>query len=161
MQALSDHPRDRLDVRRQLLIHPQPPPGRPRDHLHCAVVVGRAEAAGDEAEIGREPLPERALEVLGAVADDRDPLGLEPEPQGLRSEEGAVLVLAVPADQLAARDDDRRPRAAHEVAVAILRAVTTNAVPAGSSTRLPFTRTRTFSGFLSASRSPRPLNVFF
>ena len=160
-QALRHHPRDRAYLLLEPLVDAQLPPGGPGDHLHRAVVVRRAETAGDEAEIGLEPFPERPLEIVGPVADDRDPFRLEPEPKRLRSEKGAVLVLAVPADQLAARDDDRRPRAAHEGAVAILRAVTTNEVPAGSSTRFPFTRTRTFSGFLSASRRPRPVNVFF
>ena len=110
-QALGDHPRDRLDLALEPLVDDELLPGHARDHLDRSVVVRRAEAAGDEAEVRLEPLPERLLEILRAVADDRDPLGVEPEPHDLGGEEGPVPVLAVAADELAARDDDRRPRA--------------------------------------------------
>ena len=75
-------------------------------------------------------------------------------------ESGGVAVLPLATNELGARDDDRRPRAAQDVARMILRAVTTNVVPAGRSTRLPFTRTATLSGSASASCSERPSNVF-
>ena len=115
--------------------------------------MGRAEPARDEAEIGAEALRERTFEVLGPVADDRYPLRVETEPERFRGEKGAVPIVPLATDELRARDDDCRPRTRlrQEDAGMIRRALTTNAVPAGSSTRFPFTRTTTFSGSASAS----------
>ena len=118
---------------------------------------------GHEAEVGRHPVAQRPLEVLRAVADDRDPLGVEPESLRLCGEERAVPVLPLAAHELAPRDDDRRPRpraGGRQEERTIRRAVTTNTVPAGSSTRLPFRRTTTLSGFSSASWRRRPSNGF-
>ena len=50
-----------------------------------------------------------ALEVVDGVADDRDPLRLEPEANRLRGEERPVAVVPLAPDELRARDDDRRP----------------------------------------------------
>ncbi len=113
--------------------------GRARDELDGAVVVGRAEAAGDEAHVGAHPLPQRLLELRGRVADDRDPRRLEPEPQRLAGVERAVAVGAVAAYELAARDDDRRPRPAHpEMRVVCVGVTTTRRFGrAGSETALP------------------------
>ena len=102
----------------------------------------------------RERLLERVPHFVRPVADDRDPLGLEAEPEHLAGEKRPVAVLALAADELAARDDDRRPRASrHYDAGTIRREVTTKDVPAGRSTRFPLRRTRTFCGSASASWS--------
>ena len=104
----------------------------------------RAEAPGDQAEIGVETLPEGLFEILGAVADDCDPLGVESEPHGFGSEEWPIAVVAFAPDELAARHDDGRTRARQEVARAMRCGVTTKVVPTGRSTRLPLRRTATF-----------------
>ena len=122
-----------------------------------------AEPTGDEADVRSEPVREGALEIFGSIADDGYPFGLEPQANSLRREKWAVAIVPLAADQLASRDDDRgsRARVRQEAeAVAIRLAVTTNAVPAGSSTRFPFTRTRTLSGSRSASWRRRPSNDF-
>ena len=59
------------------------------------------------------PRPERVLELVRVVADDRDPRGLETEGERLAREERAVQVGALAADELAAGDDDRRAGRAH------------------------------------------------
>ncbi len=86
---------------------------RPRHHLDRAVVVRRPEPAGDEADVSLEPVAKRQGQLLGRVADDRDPGGLETEAQRLARQVRAVQVGAVAAHELAARHDDDRPRAAH------------------------------------------------
>ena len=92
-----------------------------RDELDRAVVVRRPETARDEAEIGLERLPERA--ARGPRPRRRRcaiRVGLEAEAHRLRGQERAVAVRALAADELAARDDDRRPRARQDVARTIL-----------------------------------------
>ncbi len=118
----------------------------------------RAEATGHEQHVVAQPFAERPLEVLHAVADDLDADRVEPEANGLRREVGPVAVRSLSADELRARRDDRRGGTAQDVARVILCAVTTNVVPAGSSTVEPFTRTATLSGSASASCSARPWN---
>ena len=59
------------------------------DELDRAVVVGRAEPARDEHQVSREPLREGRPQLVGPVADDRDPLRLEAEPQQPRRRETA------------------------------------------------------------------------
>jgi hypothetical protein len=157
-EPVGDRARDGTDPLFEILVQHEGPAGDARDQLHGTVVVGRPEAAGDQAEVGLEALPERELEVLWAVAHDRDASRLQSEAHGLGGEKRSVPVLPLPPDELGARDDDRRPRAAQEVARATLCEVTTNVVPFGSSTRLPFTRTTTFWGFASASWKLRPSN---
>jgi hypothetical protein len=77
--------------------------------------VGRAEAAGDAAEVVLEAVPERALELVRPVADDRDPRRLEPEGERLPGEERAVQVGPLAADELASGDDDRGARAPRQL----------------------------------------------
>ena len=50
-----------------------------------------------------ERLSERVLEVVDAVADDRDPRRLEAEADDLGCEERAVAVVSLAADELASR----------------------------------------------------------
>ena len=118
--------------------------GRPATRATSSTVrsswVG-TEPSGDEAEVCGERLAEGVLEVFDGVADDGDRRRLETEADGLGREEGPVAVLALSADELRPRRDDRRARAAQEVARTILCEVTTNVVPLGSSTRFPFSRT--------------------
>ena len=159
-EPLGDRTRDGSDLPLEGLVEDERAAGDASDELDRAVVVRRAETARDEAEIGLEALRERTLEILDAVAHDRDTSRVESETNDLRREERPVAVLPLAANELGARDDDRRPRAAQDVARVILRAVTTNVVPAGRSTRLPFTRTATLSGSASASCSERPSNAF-
>src|SRR5439155_9981805 len=98
--------------------------------LDRAVVVRRPEATGDEQQVGlAQPDRERLRELFGAVADDRDPGRLEAEAHQLGGEEGAVEVVPVAADELAARHDDRRARPAQRAGTGVVpktpRAVTT------------------------------------
>ena len=99
--------------------------------------MGRAETSGDEADICVEPLRERPIEILGSIADDRDALRLEPQPESLGGEERPVAVLAFAANELAARDDDRRPGARQDEAGTMRRDVTVNAVPSGKVLAVP------------------------
>ena len=71
----------------------------------------RPEPAGDEARVGFQPVSQRRLELGRVVSDDRDPRGLEAVAKRLGGEERAVPVGALAADELAAGDDDRYPRA--------------------------------------------------
>ena len=88
-------------------------PATLRDELDRPVVVRRPEPTRARDEIGRgERLAQRRLELVGVVADDLDPRRLEPEREQRASEERAVQVGPVAAHELAARDDDHRPRAA-------------------------------------------------
>ena len=68
--------------------------------------MGRPEPAGDEQQLALETLAECLLELLERVPDDCDPRGLETARYELAREKRAVLVTAIAADQLAARDDD-------------------------------------------------------
>ena len=79
--------------------------------LDRPVVVGRPEAARDEADVGLEPLAQRGLELVGIVADDRDARRLETEPQRLLGVERAVEIGSLAPDELAARHDDCCARA--------------------------------------------------
>ena len=103
--------RDVLDLALEVGADLELAPGDPRDDLDRAVVVRRPEAArdGDEVRVA-DGLAERPLELGRIVADDVDPRRLEPEREQRAREERAVQVGALAADELAARDDDRRPR---------------------------------------------------
>ena len=83
-----------------------------RDDLAGEVVGRRPEPAGGDdqrgARLGGEP--QRAVEVLRPVADDRDLRHLEPEPHELAGDERAVAVGDRAREQLAAGDDDGRAR---------------------------------------------------
>ena len=109
-QALRDRAGDRLDLLLERLVHDELEPRCARDELHRAVVVRRAETAGDEARVGLQSLSQHRLELGGRVPDDRDPGRLEAVAQRLGGEEGAVPVGALAADELAAGDDDDRAR---------------------------------------------------
>ena len=106
LQPLRDRTRDLADLGPQRLVDVQRQAGGARDELHGAVVVRRAEAARDDAEVRLQPYVERGLELPLVVADDRDRRGLEPEAHELAREEGPVAVGAVAAHELAARDDE-------------------------------------------------------
>ena len=107
LQPLGDHPRDRPDLLVQALVEHELAARSLRDELDRPVVVRRPEPAGDEAEVGAEAFPQRRLQLVGTVADDRDPRRLEAERERLCGEERPVQVGALAADELAARDDDR------------------------------------------------------
>jgi hypothetical protein len=96
----------------QALVERQVAAGGTSDELDGAVVVGRTETARDEAQVRRQALGERGLELVGPVADDRDPARLQAESERLGGQERAVQVRALAPDELAAGDDDRgaRPR---------------------------------------------------
>ena len=119
--------------------------------------------AGDEIRRG-ERVAQRRLELAGVVADDLDPRRLEPEGEQRASEERAVQIGPVAAHELAAGDDDHRPRAACAraqlaSAAKIFFAVTKTpcALTAGASlTRLPFSFTSTFAGVSSRIQSTLP-----
>ena len=81
--------------------------------LDRAVVVRRPEPAGDEAQVGLRAPPRSAA----SSSSGRSPTiviraGSRPSDERLRGEERAVQVGALAADELAAGDDDRGPRAA-------------------------------------------------
>ena len=54
-------------------------PAAAREQLDGAVVVGRPEPARDDEQVAREPVAERALELVGGVADDPQLGRLDPE----------------------------------------------------------------------------------
>ena len=114
-EAFRERPRDGLDLRLEIPVDDQLGARGPRDHLHRAVVVGRPQPSGDDAEIGLEPVAERRLELLGSIADDRDARGIEPEREHCVREKRPVAVVAVSAHELAPGGDDRHPRACHGV----------------------------------------------
>ena len=109
-QALGHPPRDGLDLALEIEIDLQRQAGRLRQQLDSTVVVGRAEPAGDQAEVGLEPLAQRRLQLLRAIADDRDAGRLEAEREHLLGQERPVQVGALAADELAPGDDDRGAR---------------------------------------------------
>ena len=90
-------------------------------------------------QVGVEPVPQRRLELVRLVADDRDPRGLDAEREQLSREERAVQVGPLAADELAAGDDDRRARRASSAARGEPAGVTSvSARAAGAATALPF-----------------------
>jgi len=98
--------RDPLDFATQRLVDNQRQPRGSRNQLNGPVVVSRAQAARNDAEIRAQSLGKRRPELGLFVADDRDQRRLEPEPYELAREERHVAIGPVAADQLAARDDD-------------------------------------------------------
>ena len=100
-------------MRHELVVDVQRRARDPRDELDRAIVVRRPEAAGDEADVRFSACPKGDLEVVRVVADDRDPLRSKAERERLSRVERAVRVASLAAHELAARDDDRRARAAH------------------------------------------------
>jgi hypothetical protein len=110
VEPLRDLPRDAADLGVQRLVEHELRARRLRDELDRPVVVRRAEPARDEAQVGVEPLRERRLELVGTVADDRDPRRLEPELERLRARNGPFRSVRSPRHELAPGDDDRGPR---------------------------------------------------
>jgi hypothetical protein len=106
VQPLGDRARHALDLLLQPGVDVQRDACGARDELDRLVVVRRAEASGDDDEVRVERLAERLFELALVVADDRDARGFQPEPDELAGEERAVAVLAVAANELAARDDE-------------------------------------------------------
>jgi len=96
--ALGDHPRDPFDLLLETVVQDKDSAGDARNDLDGPVVMGWAEPSRDEAQIGGEALGERTLEILGPVAHNRDPLGLETEAKRLRSEKGPVAITPLAAD---------------------------------------------------------------
>src|ERR671934_132151 len=150
-EALCDPARDRLDLGLQRSVDHQLTPARNGQELDRAVVVRRPEPAGEDAEIGREPLAKGGLELPGIVPDDLDPCGLDPQPKQLAGQERAVPVGPLTPDELAAGDDDDPAGAGQAVAGATVtpRADTSTCTgfPApGITTGLPFTAAFTRPG---------------
>ena len=126
----------------------EPAPGRAREQLDGAVVVGRPEPAGDEHRSARARRASACSSSSASSPTIAISSRLEPsETQRLR-EERPVEVAAVAADELAARDDERaraaqptcqRRRRDDEHAAAGRRR---------ACTRLPFDRDARFSGVL-------------
>jgi len=106
MEPRRDRARDPLDLLPEPFVDVQRQARCACEELDRAVVVRRAEAAGDDAEVCAQALGERALELRFVVTDDRDGRGLEAEAYEFLREVRAVAVVAVPADELAAGDDD-------------------------------------------------------
>src|SRR5581483_5930765 len=147
-EPLGRRPRHRLDLALERPVEDERDAGRARQHLDGAIVVGRAEAAGDEACLRGERLRKGRLELPRIVADDRDPRRLEAVAERLAREERAVQVAALAADELAPRDDDRGARAGHPATRTVRSGVTTTARfgRAGNATGLPSSRTRSPPG---------------
>ena len=87
-------------------------PGHAREQLDRAVVVGRPEAAGDDAEVGASPSRAPRSSSLGPSPTIAIRAGSRPSDSACAREERAVPVGALAAHELAARDDDdgARPR---------------------------------------------------
>ena len=145
VEPLGHRAGDALDVAHELVVDPQRGAGDAGDELDRAVVVGRPETARDEADVGAGARGAQSrLELDGVVAHDRDLTGHEPEPERLARVERPVPIRPLAADELAAGDDDRRPRAAHTHSVVVL--VTFRAQPRGSTTCRPLSLTTTLAG---------------
>ena len=108
-EAFRERPRDGFDLGLEALVDKETEVGGPRDQLYRAVVVGRPQSSGHDAEIGPERVAERRLELVRRVADDRDARGIEAERERRVREERPVAVVAVSTHELAARGDDRDP----------------------------------------------------
>ena len=147
----------------QLLVEPKTDPGGSSDELDGAVVMRRAEAAGDDAEVGVHPFGERAGQLVLPVADDRDPRGLDSAAQELGRQKGTVQIRAVASDELAAGDDDEGARGRDHTAARMPRGVTTNVFtpPTGSGWVRPLRIVTRFSGRSSVIQSFRPVKSCF
>ena len=99
-----------LDLPLELRVDESLEPRSPSQELDGPVVVGRAQSARDHEQVGREPFPDRLLELGRLVPYDRDPRRLQPEPGQLLGEKRPVRVPASAADELASGDEDRRTR---------------------------------------------------
>ena len=122
--------------------------------LDRPVVVGRPEAARDEADVGLEPLAQRRLELVRVVADDRDARRLETEAHRFLSVERAVEIGSLAPHELTARHDDCCAGTRQELGVIV------RCPLAGTLTRTPATRTTTLRGDATESQSLRDANRF-
>ncbi len=96
--TLGEAPRDLLDLAREGGVDAEGPPRDASDELDRPIVMGRSEAARDEADVRLERLAQRGLELIGIVTDDRDPRRLQAEE-------------TVPLGHRTARSDPFAPRA--------------------------------------------------
>ena len=149
---LGEPARDLLDLGLESLVEHERPPGHARHELDRPVVVRRPESARDEADIGLESFAQGGLELGRIVADDRDPRGLEPEPERLPRVERAVQISPLAANELASRYDDGGARAVQEAGETVRRPL------CGTLTRVPATRTTTLRGDATDSESLRDAN---
>ncbi len=154
-EPLCHRPGDAFDLRLEPAVDVDTDVGSLRQQLDRAIVVSRTEPAGEQQQVMRQTVADRPLELLGLVADDGDPGGLEPQAQHLAGEEGAVQVAPVAPDELgAARDDGdsrSRVRGRRQVAEAGCTprrsiSITRGLPPPPRDTRLPFTVTTRCSG---------------
>src|SRR5439155_13024261 len=143
-QPPGDRARDAFDLGLERGLDDQFPARGPREQLDGAVVMGRAEPAGDDAQVRLEARPQRRFELDRVVPDDLYARRLDAEPQELCREKRPVAVAALAADELATGDDDDAARACQAVAGATetpRRVTTTLTVrpPPGMVTALPLT----------------------
>src|ERR1700730_2710785 len=125
--------------------------------------MGRPEAARRQDNVALvEGSAQNRFELFGDVADDGDPRRLETEPQRLTREERPVQIGSLAAHELAARDDDDRPRPAQPVTRIVFVGVTIAFTlrPAGSDTRLPASFIWTPAGRLTESQKRFPTRKF-
>ena len=108
LHPLRESPRTRLDRRLERRLDMQRKPGGTREQLDRSVVVGRAEAPGDDEQVAAEPRLERRGEVGLTVTHDRDLGRLDAALEERPCEERPVQVTPVAADELRAGDDDGR-----------------------------------------------------
>ena len=108
LQPLGDRPRARLDLRLELRVDDERPPGRAREQLDRPVVVGRPEAARDDEQVVPEPglgAPPRARRGRRRRSASRP--ARSRARAASRARNGPLQVGAVAADELRAGDDDR------------------------------------------------------
>ena len=92
-EPLGERAGDAADLRVQLLVEPKTDACGASDELDGAVVVRRAEPAGDDAEVGVAiPSASAPRQLVLPVADDRDPRGLDSAAQELGGQERPVQV---------------------------------------------------------------------
>src|SRR5207253_10441345 len=157
--SLRRRARNRLELPLELRVDVEPDAEGFRDELDRPVVVRRAEAPRDEHGVGLERVAKSRLELRGGVTDDRDPRRLEPEPQRLSREKGAVEIGSIAAHELAARHDDDHARPAQPPARTVFVGVTTTLRfrRAGSETGLPPSLKRTPAGRRTYSQKRLPI----
>ena len=137
---LREAARDPLDLRLERLVDSSSTPA-----TRATSSIVRSSCVGPRPPETRqtsavERLAERRLELGGVVADDRDPGGLQPQPERLLRVERAVQIAPLAPYQFAARHDDGCAGARQELG-AIVRCPL-----AGTLTRTPATFTTTLRG---------------
>jgi hypothetical protein len=152
-QSLGDSTRDPLDLRTQLLVDCDANTGSTREQLDRAVVVRRPQPARDDQQVVAQSLAQRGLELRRLVPDDRDPRRLDAQPHQRRGQERPVAVVAVAADELGARRDDRGSYAGRQpLAVTTI----TRGFCPGTIRVCPLTMNRRFSGVSICTQSFDP-----